>query len=159
MVSSSLINDDLNDEHIKKISLMKDYSPSGIWSQINYCCILIPRLPWHRIEDDLKDQLSVWMHTLGFVYNIKMKSVSALPTSLQWVCEVNSIMAPAEVIDIIRRQTSKKIFNDFPNFASDNTSGDFWASECLVVSRGELLDDAEVHTFVQIVRKRQGVVL
>jgi hypothetical protein len=58
---------------------------------------------------------------------------------------------------IVRQQISSRIFSDFPNFARENPSGDFWAPGYLIMGGPQPHPSKLIKDFIQQTRQRQGI--
>lgn len=125
--------------------------------QLAYACLLLPRLPGHHLISDLSLRLNEWLPQLCLAFGWRLERLSIRPDYLQWVVSVGPNVSPAYLVRVIRRQTSQRIFAEFPRLAQENPSGDFWTSGYLVMS-GQQLPPAQVlKDFVAQTRRQQGI--
>lgn len=125
--------------------------------QINYACMLAPRLPDHHLTGDLAAALSSWMPRLCLSFGWRLIHLSIRPDHLSWIVDVSPSTSPGRIMRILRKHTSERIFADFPRLAKENPSGDFWAPGYLIMSSSRPLPTQVVHEFIRQTRSRQGV--
>jgi REP element-mobilizing transposase RayT/CheY-like chemotaxis protein len=130
---------------------------SPVICDLHFACVLVPRLPEHRLSGDLAQVLEGWMSRLALAYAWHLDFLEVCPTHLQWVAGVSPETSADQVIGQVRTRTSEMIFQDFPRLQADNPSGDFWAPGYLVVSSRKPLPGEVVNKFIRHTRLRQGV--
>jgi REP element-mobilizing transposase RayT len=124
---------------------------------LNYACIMVPRMPQHSIEGDLAERLSGWTRQLCLAYGWRLERLVTSPNHVEWVMNVPPTASPSTIMRIFRQQTSARIFADFPALGRDNPSGDFWAPGYMIMSSGQLPSESLIKDFIQQTRRRQGV--
>jgi len=60
------------------------------------------------------------------------------------------------MVDHIQRETSTRIFSEYPRLERENPSGEFWVSDYLVVNGRDAFTHDMVEEFIRHVRSRQG---
>ena len=123
---------------------------------LSYFCILIPRMPYHKLSGDLAVRLAEWLGQLCMAYGWRLEHLSVHPDYMQWVVNVVPTVVPEHLMDTLRGQISERIFTIFPQLRNDNPSGDFWAPGYLILTRYEQLSDQMVQDFIRQVRQYQG---
>ena len=126
------------------------------FSRLAYTCVLIPRLPGHLLIDQPAEQLIGWLPQLCLAYGWRLEGLLIRPEYLQWTVQVAPAISPGNVIRLIRQQSSRRIFSQFPQFEIDNPSGDFWAPGYLIISGYQPPPFNLVHDFIRQTRQRQG---
>jgi CheY-like chemotaxis protein/REP element-mobilizing transposase RayT len=124
---------------------------------LNYACMLIPRMPSHMVEGDLARRLSEWVPQLSLAYGWRLDQLAIYPDNMTWVVSVPPTVSPSFMMRIYRQQTSARIFAHFPILGQENPSGDFWAPGYLIMSGSQLPPDALVKNYITQTRQRQGV--
>ena len=127
-------------------------------SELSFACILIPRFSDHYLTGDIVDCLTDWMKQVCISYGWRLTMLSIRPGYMQWVMQVPLNANPARFMKLIRRFLSGKIFEDFPRFAQQNVSGEFWASGNFVTSGNQLQTPEQVNEFILQTRRMQGIV-
>jgi CheY-like chemotaxis protein/REP element-mobilizing transposase RayT len=125
--------------------------------QLAYACLLLPRMPGHHLIGDLSVRLNEWIPQLCLAFGWRLERLAIRPDFMQWVVSVGPNVSPAYLVKIIRRQTSQRIFSEFPRLAQENPSGDFWASGYLVMSGLQLPPTYIVKDFIAQTRRQQGI--
>jgi len=121
-----------------------------------YACVLLPRLPQHHLTGDLAAHLSAWLNQLCLAYGWRLEQQSIHPDYLQWIVNVSPNTSPKNVIRVLRRLLSRRIFTEFPSRAQENPSGDFWAPGYLLMSGSRPPPDYVIQKFIQNTRIYQG---
>jgi REP element-mobilizing transposase RayT len=123
---------------------------------LSYFCMLIPRMPYHKLNGDLAVRLAEWVGQLCMAYGWRLEHLSVHPDYMQWVVNVVPSVVPDHLVDTLRHQISERIFAAFPQLRNDNPSGDFWAPGYLILTQFEQLSDQMVQDLIRQVRRYQG---
>lgn len=124
---------------------------------LNYACLMIPRLPSHFLTGDLATRLSEWVPTLCVAFAWRLEYLSIRPDYMQWIVNVPPTSAPGYLMRIIRQNISEKIFNEFPRLKYDNPSGDFWAPGYVLMGGNHPHPANLVKDFIHQTRLQQGI--
>ena len=129
---------------------------SGMYD-LTYACLLVPRFSSHHLTGDLSDCLSEWMPNICLAFGWRLEHLAVRPDYLQWVVNVPPTTSPGYLMRIMRKQTSERIFEDFPRQKKENPSGDFWAPGYLIMGGSQPHPSQLVEDYIKRTRKRQGV--
>jgi REP element-mobilizing transposase RayT len=143
--------------HINKPLEAASPSISAMLYDLHYACVLVPRLPDHYLIGDLSTSLSQWMQRLSLAFGWRLEYLAVRPHCIQWIAAVEPEISAEQVVQQIRRSTSSMIFAEFPRFAVDNPSADFWAPGYLVMTSTKPLPGEIVKEFTERTRLRQGM--
>lgn len=132
-------------------------SSSPVVYDINYACVLLPRLPEHHLTGDLSENLSGWMRRLSLAFGWRLEYLAVRPGWLQWIACVAPETSPIHVVQLVRQRTSQLIFAEFPRYSAENPSDDFWAPGYLLVTSTKPLPGEMVQQFIRQTRLRQGI--
>jgi len=124
--------------------------------KLTYACVLIPRLPRHHLVGDIATYLTEWIEQLSMAYGWRLEHLSIRPDYLHWIAVVPPNSSPGLMVHNISRETSSRIFADFPRLERDNPSGKFWASGYLIVNGRDPFSRQMVHEFINNIRSTQG---
>jgi REP element-mobilizing transposase RayT len=124
---------------------------------LTYACLLLPRFGTHHLAGDLAERLSSWMPNISIAFGWRLEYISVRPDYLQWVINVPPTTSPGYLMRIIRKQTSSKIFEDFPRLKDENPSGDFWAPGYLIMGGSQPHPSKLVKDYIKRTRERQGM--
>jgi REP element-mobilizing transposase RayT len=124
---------------------------------LNYACLMIPRLPTHFLTGDLVTRLSEWVPRLCIAFAWRLEYLSIRPEYLQWIVNVPPTTAPSYLMKIMRHHMSEKVFTEFPRLKNENPSGDFWASGYVLMGGTHPHPAQLVKDFIQQTRLRQGI--
>ncbi|HIE24441.1 MAG TPA: IS200/IS605 family transposase, partial [Anaerolineales bacterium] len=123
---------------------------------LTYACLLVPRFSSHHLIGDISEQLSKWIPSICVAFGWRLEYLSVRPDYLQWVVNVPPTTSPGYLMRIMRKQTSEKIFRNFPRKIDDNPSGDFWAPGYLIMGGSQPHPSKLVEDYIERTRKRQG---
>lgn len=122
-----------------------------------YVCLLAPKFEEHLIKGDLSEQVFSLMKDISISFGWQLKLIDIKPQYLHWVMTVRITTYPAHFIKVIRRETSRAIFENFPRIKDKNLSNDFWAP-WYFVSVGETpFPQSAIQTFLKQIRVQQGL--
>ncbi|MBS1250688.1 MAG: hypothetical protein MAG431_02283 [Chloroflexi bacterium] len=140
------------------LALSELESPIPALQNLTYVCVLIPRLPRHRLVGDLARELDAWLKELSLAFGWRLEHLAVRPNYLQWIMAVRPKMAPERMMSQLRQHTSERIFKDFPRLARENPSGAFWAPGYLMVNGRKPLPMSLIRGFIDKTRQFQGSV-
>lgn len=135
---------------------VQEHATSPIVHELNYFCLLLPRMPHHQLIGDLAERLSEWVGQLCMAYGWRLEHLSISPETLQWIVCAAPTVSPADMMEALRRQTSERIFEQFAKIRQENPSGDFWAPGYLIMTEITSVSDSVIQDFIQKVRQYQG---
>ena len=124
---------------------------------LTYACLLLPRFGSHHLAGDLADRISEWMPSVSVAFGWRLEYISVRPDYLQWVINVPPTTSPGYLMRIIRKQTSDRIFDEFPRLKRENPSGDFWAPGYLIMGGSQPHPSKLVQDYIQRTREHQGM--
>ena len=127
-------------------------------SQLNYTCVLIPRLPQHYLTRELSEKIGQWVQQLCLAFGWRLEGIALRPEYLQWTVQVAPTISPGNVVKIVRQRTSDLIFEQFETLRKQNPSGDFWATGYLIVSGSQPPSAGLLRDYIQQTRHRQGII-
>ena len=130
-------------------------SGSGMYD-LTYACLLVPRFGTHHLTGDLSERLADWMPNICVAFGWRLELLAVRPDYLQWVINVPPTTSPGYLMRIMRKQTSEKIFEDFPRRKKENPSGDFWAPGYLIMGGSQPHPSRLVEDYIKRTRERQG---
>jgi len=124
---------------------------------LSYACLLIPRFDRHYLTGDLADRVTNWMQDICIAYGWRLEHIAVRPEYLQWIANVPPTVSPGFIMRIVRQQVSARIFADFPRYAKENPSGDFWAPGYLIMGGPQPHPSKLIKDFIAQTRQRQGI--
>ncbi len=140
-------------EGARKITL-EPISPAVY--NLDYACLLIPRLPQHHLTGDLSDQVSDWVPQICIAFGWRLEYIAVRPEYLLWIANVPPATSPAYLMRILRQHTSQRIFTDFPRLQRENPSGDFWAVSYLIMGGSQPPPAQLIKNYILQTRQQQG---
>lgn len=124
---------------------------------IHYACILLPRVPGHRLTGDTHGRLTECMHRLSIAFGWRLEYVAIYSDYMHWITGASPEISADEVIQKVRRHTTEMIFSEFPSYSRGNLCDDFWAPGYLVVTGSNPLPAELVNEYIEQTRLRQGI--
>ena len=135
-----------------------------VWEQVSrqpydlsYACLLIPRFSSHQLMGDIAESLREWMLQICLSFAWRLDNMLIRPEYMQWVLYVPAATPPSRCIRTIREQTSRQIFEDFPDIRRENLSQDFWAPGYLVLVGPALHPREMIEEYIRLTRQQQGI--
>lgn len=125
--------------------------------ELPYACVLLPRIPHHTLDGDLKLFLERWISLHAIAFGWRLEHLVIKPESFHWVGILSSHLAPGVMVKELRERSSNDIFNEFPRLAQENPSGDFWAIGSLIINDRQTLPDQLVKEYEKKTRIWQGI--
>ena len=123
----------------------------------SYVCLLVPRFEEHLLTGDVTDNLRNWMINICISFGWQLKFIDIRPQYLHWIMAVSIATYPTHFMRIVRKESSTKIFDDFPRFKQKNLSNDFWAP-WYFVGVGEVpYSQSTIQTYIEQIRLEQGL--
>jgi putative transposase len=127
-------------------------------SQLNYTCVLIPRLPQHYLTRELSEKIGQWIQQVCLAFGWRLEGIALRPEYMQWTVQVTPTISPGNIVKIVRQRTSELIFEQFETLRKQNPSGDFWATGYLIVSGSQPPSAGLLRDYIQQTRRRQGII-
>ena len=121
-----------------------------------YVCMIAPRFEGHLLVGDLADQLHYWMKDLCISFGWQLKFIEINPNYMHWIMSVSITTYPNQFMKTVLRETSKKIFGDFPKFNHQNSSNEFWAPWYFVGVGESPYSKNSIQSFLNQIRMEQG---
>jgi putative transposase len=137
--------------------VLEPVSPSVY--NLDYACLLIPRLTNHHLTGGLLDRLGVWVPHICVAFGWRLEYISIRPDYLQWIVNVAPSTSPGALMRKMRQHTSVKIFEEFRHLQKENPSGDFWAPGYLIMGGLQPPPAHLIRDFITQTRQRQGISL
>ena len=153
-------NQYLADHHIDD---QEEYIPDTLGIEVpgpyvtSFVCLLVPRFEKHTLVGDLSDSLHSWMKDICISFGWNLKFIEISPHYLHWIMTVKITSSPVEFMNIVRRTTSKKIFDEFPRFSEQNMSKKFWAPYYYVGVGNVPYSKSSIQAFIEQIRTEQGL--
>jgi len=123
----------------------------------SYVCLLVPRFEEHLLVGDISDRLHNWMMDICISFGWQLKFIDNRCRYLHWIMTVSIATPPAHFMKIVRKESSKKIFEDFPRFKQKNLSNQFWAP-WYFVGVGEVpYSQSTIQSYIEQIRLEQGL--
>ena len=122
---------------------------------LSYTCLLLPRFSSDFLLGDVAVGLQSWLEQICISFGWQLEFLSIKADHLHWTIRVPPATSTAYFMQIIREQTSRHIFADFPRFVRNNLSNDFWATGYLIFWGSQPHPEEIIQKFIQQTRKHQ----
>ena len=93
---------------------------------------LVPAATSHYLIGELSIWLKRWMPALCETYGWQLSFLSVRPDYIKWTLKDFPETLIRKMLQVVRAQTSSRIFRVFPNLKENIAGGDFWAPGYLV---------------------------
>ena len=93
---------------------------------------LVPRSNQHFLLGELAQRLRTWFPGTCDTYGWQLDALSVRPDYVKWRLHDFPDALIHEMLDIIRKRTSERIFRVFPNLKEGSPENDFWSPGYLV---------------------------
>jgi REP element-mobilizing transposase RayT len=93
---------------------------------------LVPRLDTHHLLGELSHKLRCWLPVICETYGWQLDLIAVRPDYLKWTLRDFPEPLIREMLTILRRKTSERIFRVFPELIKGNPTSDFWSPGYLV---------------------------
>jgi REP element-mobilizing transposase RayT len=113
---------------------------------------LVPRLAHHYILGELAHRLRRWVPKICQAFGWRLDTLSVRPDYLKWTFNDFPEAATKDMLQIMRRQTSDRIFRDFPSLQVENQTGDYWSPSYLVDKENRYFSTQALMSFVSKTR-------
>jgi putative transposase len=126
---------------------------------LQYSCLLIPRFPSHRLTSNQAEMIAECVKNTNISYGWRLDAVEVHPDYLRLTTSLPPFIAPTKYLNIIRKVTSKKVFDDIPSYKEENPSGDYWAPGYIIIGGKNAISDQLVSTFTRQNREKYGLTM
>jgi len=141
---------------INELSSLNEFIPDALYN-LTYSCLLIPRFGSHQLTNEREKKIAGCIRNIHTSKGWRLELLKVRPDYLLWVSNFPPNITPSKHIDIIRKETSRLMFDNFPTFKKENPSGDYWAPGYLIVGGKNAISDQLVTAFLKQNRKKHGV--
>jgi len=126
---------------------------------LGYTFLLIPRFPNQYLTNNLAKNITTWIPNLCLAFGWRLDRLTVRPLYLSWSINAPSTIAPNKIIARIRKETSKRILKDFPEYFRENPSNDFWAPGYLLVNDSSSPTKPMIVEYIKQTRRYQGLTI
>lgn len=125
--------------------------------EVSYTCLLLPRFDSHFLVGELADYLESLLKQISISFGWYLDFLTIRPEYMQWAIRVPPSTSTTYVIQVVRAQTSDKVFSDFPRFKRENQSDDFWAPGYLIFWGSQPHPVEVIQSYIRQIRRQQGI--
>jgi REP element-mobilizing transposase RayT len=123
---------------------------------ISYSCLLTPRFETHPMRGGLAEALHRKMEQICTSYGWELRFVEVQADCLHWVVMVPPTETVADHIQRVRQMTSVCVFEEYPEYARENLSQDFWAPGYSLLTGSLWHTPAQIQAYARNRRERYG---
>jgi CheY-like chemotaxis protein/REP element-mobilizing transposase RayT len=131
-------------------------SPSPALVKLTYAIVLTPTFPGARLSPEMAADLESFLRNVAVSYGWKALRIVVQSGFLAANITAPPHVAPAFVIRIMRRHSSKRLLERFPALAEANASPDFWAPGYLLIGTDQPPTPQQVTDYIAYTRRAQG---
>jgi len=124
---------------------------------VSYTCLILPRLDFSDLSGELSDCIQVVMNHISNSFEWKLDFLSVHSDYLQWTFRVPPSTSTTYVIQVVRGQTSQRIFADYPKLEPRNGTEDFWAPGYLLFWGSQHHPVEVIQRYIRQTRQQQGI--
>jgi two-component system response regulator HydG len=123
---------------------------------LSFSMVLVPRFPEHRLTGRLAELLHRWAERLCLAWDWRADNIEINPAFVAITLTIPPEAAPASVVGQLRDDLSKRVLDEYADFAQDLPSGRFWARGFLLKAGARPMDE-HIHSFILQTRRAQGL--
>ena len=128
--------------------------PGQDLAQLNFACLLIPRIKTHLLTGDLARFLDEVIPTIFLAFGWRLETLMIEKQYMQWIVRIPSAFATSNHIKIVRKESSKMILGNFTRLNKDGLITDFWAPGHLLEGGKQSISDREIEDFIRANRQQ-----
>jgi REP element-mobilizing transposase RayT len=122
---------------------------------LSYTCLLIPRLPSHKLVGELAKCLPQWVQQICTPYKWWLEFVTVDADYFQWGLRIIPSTQTSQFMQEIRQKTSELILSAFENIRDEISVNDFWAPGYLVVLGIRPQSREMIEQYIRMSRRQQ----
>ncbi len=127
----------------------------GNMYDLSYTCLLLPRSDSDFLLGEVVVELPSWMEQICISFGWHLEFLSVKVDYLHWTIRVPPATSTAYFMQVVREQTSRHIFTNFPRFVRKNLSNDFWAPGYLIFWGSQPHPVEIIQKFIRQTRQHQ----
>ena len=121
-----------------------------------YTCLLLPAQPDQYLTRDTAAFLKEFIPRLFRAFGWDLQDLDVRPDHLQWSVRLPPAVSPGYLVRLLRKQTSKALYEEFKHLLPAPKTGDFWAPGYLIVNGAQAPSNAMIYHYIAQTRRRQG---
>ncbi len=150
------------DQEVSEPSQHKEMEPLNLTQHepkyyLPFTTILLPRFPNHRLTGSLSNQIETWLGDLCVAWGWRVETIDLRPEYLRFTFDIAPDVAPAQAVEHLAQNLSRRILEAFPGFSKDLPSGQFWTKSYLLTAGSDVGKDRLAY-FIETTRKDQGLI-
>lgn len=123
----------------------------------SFVCMVAPRFEEHLLAGDISDDLYKWMKEICISFGWQLKFIEVRSEYMHWVMSVGLATYPMQFMKTILKETSIKVFDNYPKFRQKNISNHFWAPWYFVGVGEAPYSQSSIKEFLKQIRMEQGL--
>ena len=124
--------------------------------EMSYTCLLLSRFDSNSLIADAAVCLQACLKEICTSFGWNLEFLTIEPTYLHWTVRVPPATSTAQIMKVVREQTSIKLLTDFPHLKRENQSDDFWAPGYLIFWGSQPHPIEIIQRFIRQTRQQQG---
>ncbi len=139
-----------------QITSLNEFIPDALYD-LTYTFLMIPRFSTHRLKTDETATIKEFIKNLHLSYGWRLELLDMQPEYLRWASSFPPNIAPSSHLEMIRKGTSKQLFEDIPGYKKENLSGDYWAPGYIIVEGKNSISTQLVSDYIIHNRQKHGI--
>ncbi len=124
--------------------------------EMSYTCLLISRFDSNSLTGDTAAALQTCLKEICTSFGWNLEFLSIEPEYLHWTVRVPPATSTAQIMKVVREQTSVKLLTDFAHLKRENQPDDFWAPGYLIFWGSQPHPIEIIQRFIRQTRQQQG---
>lgn len=145
----------MDKKDFKRAAVHFETVSDGLYN-LTYSCLLVPRFGTHHLTPDRVKLVTDCMKEIYTSYGWRLEYLDVKPDYLQWTASVPPTIPLIDHISIVRKETSKRLFEDFPPYKQENLSNDYWAPGYLIMGGRNSITESLVRDYTRQTREKYG---
>lgn len=124
---------------------------------MSYTCLLLSRFDSYSLTGDVAIRLQTCLQEICTSFGWNLEILNIEPAYLHWTIRVPPATSTAQIMKVVREQTSIKLFGDFPGLKHENQLDDLWAPGYLIFWGSQPHPIEIIQRFIRQTRQQQGL--
>ena len=123
-------------------------TPHAVY-HINYHIVWIPKYRRHILAHGVKERLTEILHEIAELYDFDIEAMDVQPDHIHIFCSAPPRYAPAQVAEIMKSISAKKLFEEFPQIKRELWGSHLWARGYYVGTSGDKVTSEVIKRYIK----------
>lgn len=129
------------------------YRTSHTVYRLNYHFVWIPKYRRKVLTGAVAQRVAELVREIAEQYEFRMETLSVMEAHVHLLGSAPPRYAPAQIVNILKSSSAKKIFAEFPSVKQQLWGGKFWADGYYVGSSGDAVTADVIRRYIQYQHK------